>query len=285
MIVLKILLFIILAVFGIIILALLMPVSVRFSFLGGKIAYKVKYSLLNVIDSDGGGLVGRLMNKEDSPKPSKNKKTSPKSDKQAVPTDSAETPEKASEPEASQKSDTAEKPAAETIAQETAEKPAEGEGQSAENAESASASETKKKKTLGEKVEFIMGIWQSAKRPLRKILKGFHFSDIYIDFLVADEDAYKCAINYGRICTAVYNGLSVMSRLFTTKLKTIDVECGFAQEKSRWDVSVKVWFIPMTAVIAGIWFLITYIFRIYLPEKIKNRKSAKMQKTQPQGGM
>lgn len=283
MIVLKILLFIILAVFGIIILALLMPVSVRFSFLGGRIAYKVKYSLLNVIDSDGGGLVGRLMNKEDSPKSEKNKKNPQKSDKQPEPSVSAEAAEKATEPEASQKSDTAENPAAETVAQEAVEKPAEGEGQAAENAESVSAPE--KKKTLGEKVEFIMGIWQSAKRPLRKILKGFHFSDIYIDFLVADEDAYKCAINYGRICTVVYNGLSVMSRLFTTKLKTIDVECGFAQEKSRWDVSVKVWFIPMTAVIAGIWFLITYIFRIYLPEKIKNRKSARMQKTQPQGGM
>lgn len=284
MILLKILLFIILAVFGIIILALLMPVSVNFSFIGEKVRYKVKYSLLNIIDSDGGGLVGKLINKEEKPESDKKKKSKKKDKKPPEQSTSDKVSEETLQHENSEQVN-AEEVTAEMAAQETSEKATGGEEHTAKNTESESAPEKKKKKTLGEMVELVMGIWQSAKRPLRKILKGFHFSDIYIDFVVADEDAYKCAINYGRICTVVYNGLSVMSRLFTAKLKTIDVECGFAQEKSRWDVSVKVWFIPMTAVIAGIWFLITYIFRIYLPDKIKSKKAAKKQKTQPQGGM
>lgn len=279
MIVLKILLFIILAVLGIIILALLMPVSVKFSFIGGKVAYKAKYSFINVIDSDGGGLVGKLMKKEKKPESGKKKKNKNEADKAAEQSLSDKPVEEKGQPE------TSEQISAEEVNQETTAEAVKEESTSAEKTEGEAATEKKKKKSLGEIVELITGIWQSAKRPLRKIFKGFHFSDIYIDFLVADEDAYKCAINYGRICAVVYNGLSVMGRLFTTKLKTIDVECGFAQEKSRWDVSVKVWFIPMTAVIAGIWFLITYIFRIYLPNKIKNKKSAKKQKVQPQGGM
>lgn len=284
MILLKILLFIILAVFGIIILALLMPVSVKFSFIGEKVEYKVKYSLLNVIDSEGGGLVGKILNREEKPESEKKKNSNKKNKKSPEKSASDRASEETVQPEVP-KQISAEEVTSETAAQDSSMKATNGEESTVENAESESAPEKKKKKTLGEMVGLVMGIWQSAKRPLRKILKGFHFSDIYIDFLIADEDAYKCAINYGRICTVVYNGLSVMSRLFTVKLKTIDVECGFAQEKSRWDASVKVWFIPMTAVIAGIWFLITYIFRIYLPNKIKNKKSANKQKTQPQGGM
>lgn len=281
MIVLKILLFIILAVLGIIILVLCMPVSVKFSFIDGKIVYKAKFFLLNVIDSDGGGIVGKLMKKAKKPRPSKNKKNS--SDTNTNSDNMKESVQTSEEHDGTlnyeEKSD-AKIESTNTFS--------ENEDEIIETDDSEKNKETslkKEKKSLGDIFELISGIWQSAKRPVRKIFKGFHFSDIYIYFIVADEDAYKCAINYGRICTAVYNGLSVMGRIFTTKIKTVDIECGFAQEKSKWDVSLNLWFVPMTAVIAGVWFLITYIFRVFLPKKIKKRKSAKKQKTQPQGGM
>ena len=98
---------------------------------------------------------------------------------------------------------------------------------------------------------------------------------MYIDFIIADEDAYKCALSYGKMCAAVYNGLAQLSEIFTVRLKTVDVNAGFALDESRWDAGVKLKFRPATVVIAGIWFLVTYIFRVFIPERLRRRKARK----------
>ncbi len=98
---------------------------------------------------------------------------------------------------------------------------------------------------------------------------------MYIDFIAANEDAYDCALKYGRICAVTYNGLAVLGRIFDLRIKTVDINPGFSLNKSRWDVSVSVSFRLGTLVISGIWFLMTYIFRILLPKKLKERKLKK----------
>ncbi|MBR6791855.1 MAG: hypothetical protein IKM49_01865 [Ruminococcus sp.] len=274
MIVLKIILFILLAVLGIILLLLILPVGADISFIGEKLSYKVKYAGINLLDSEGGGAISALMKEKSPEKEKKQKSGKSKSASEDNASDEAEAQVGNTAQETGEQSDAQ----VENTAQET-----EGQAKS-----EAPTEEKKPKKTLGEKVGFVIDIWNSAKRPLRKILKGFHFSKFYIDFLVADEDAYKCALNYGRVCTAVYNVLSVFSRLFTLKFRTVDITAGFACKKSRWDISFSLRFRPITAVISGIWFLITYIFRVYLPdlrEKRKQKKAMMKQKTQPQGGM
>ena len=60
MIILKILLFILLAVLGLILLVLIMPVGGEVSFIGGKLKFKVNLWLINVMDSEGGGILGWL---------------------------------------------------------------------------------------------------------------------------------------------------------------------------------------------------------------------------------
>ena len=101
-----------------------------------------------------------------------------------------------------------------------------------------------------------------------------------MDFLIANEDAYKCALNYGRISGAVYYVLGWFGVLFNMKYKTVDINPGFDMKESRWDVSFKLSFNIMNVVIAGLWFLITYIFRILIPSKRmkKKMKKAAMQK-------
>lgn len=61
MIVLKILLWIILALLGIILLILVLPVSVQGSFIGGKVGYSVKFAFIPVFDSKGKGIVNKLL--------------------------------------------------------------------------------------------------------------------------------------------------------------------------------------------------------------------------------
>lgn len=275
MIILKIILFILLAVLGIILLVLFLPVSAEVSFIGEKVSYRVRYAFVNLLDSEGKGVLGFLAKdgKENKPPDKSGEKSGSTAQTDTFPEQKKDKKrdknekKSAKRPEAEKKSETKESVSGKS------------------SGEPQKKTETKSAETLGGKVRFLMDIWGSARRPLRKILRGFHINDVYIDFLVADEDAYNCAIKYGRICTALYNALAKFEGLFTVRYKTVDVECGFGKDKCRWDAGCKVHFLPITAVISGIWFLITYIFRIYIPDKRKNKKSAEKRNVQPQGGM
>ena len=108
-----------------------------------------------------------------------------------------------------------------------------------------------------------------------KIFKGFKLKDLYIDFEIADEDACDCALKYGKYSALIYNGIAFFSELFTVRLKTIDVRPAFGVSKGRWDAAGKLYFRLGTMVIAGAWFLITYLFRTFLPEKLRKRKMKK----------
>ena len=81
MIVLKILLWILLAVIGLIIVVCILPVGGEVSYIDGKVSYKVKLWLLNIMDSDGGGVLGWLKKRKKNAKPKKPKKSKPKKTK------------------------------------------------------------------------------------------------------------------------------------------------------------------------------------------------------------
>ena len=283
MIVLKILLWIILAVIGLVVLLLVLPVKAEVSYIDEKLRYKAKYSLIPVIDSEGGGLLGWL-------KKRRKKKAPPEDDDSGwdelpeldddfddlpdIPDESAGEPAAVSAPESAEAEQvTAEEVPAGDTGQVTAEETAPEEEVPEESGKKKKKQKAPKEpKTLGEKLEMVLDIWRAADRPVLKIFKGIRLTDLYVDFIIADEDAYKCALNYGRISGAFYNLLGWLSVLFTVKLKTIDVNAGFALDKSRWDAAVKVSFRLGTVVIAGLWLLITYIFRYYIPGKLRDRK-------------
>lgn len=280
MIILKILLWIILAILGIILLVMILPISANVSFIGGKVAYGVKFSGLPVFNSKGKGIVNGILNKkkkpqatEGQPEAEQSTDTTDNSENEAVetvkPVENSATTESL-KPEAEQ-------PAEATETVEAVEVTADSEvTETAETPENTSDTETKpknQKKPKKEKekqsmIELILGIWEAADRPLLRIFKGIKLSELYIDFIIANEDAYKCAMNYGRISGAVYNLIAWLSVLFNVKLKTVDVLPAFAQKKSQFDISLKVSFSLITIVIAGFQFLLIYIFRVFIPSKI-----------------
>ncbi|MDE5556824.1 MAG: hypothetical protein K2J32_03895, partial [Ruminococcus sp.] len=98
---------------------------------------------------------------------------------------------------------------------------------------------------------------------------------VYIDFIVANEDAYKCAVNYGIVSSAVYNLLAWFGELFTVSYKTVDIRSGFSLKKSQWDASCKVDFRLYTLVVSILWFLLAYLFKISIPKKQGRKKSGK----------
>lgn len=310
MIILKILLFILLAVLGVILLVLIMPVGGEVSFIGGKLKFKVKLWIINVMDSEGGGILGWLKKRKSKKKPSKKKKPKPQKKKKSKKKKKSDTPPDivfdtpAAEEISVQTEDTAVQQSTVSTAPASSEESS-GSGQAQtgfytsgdeadepeveaspdEETEETDGKKKKKKekekKSLDELVDMLVDIWGSAKNPLCLIFKAFKFSDLYIDFVIANEDAYKCALNYGRLSAVTYRGIAQMSRIFTVKLKTVDIQPAFGVKKGRYDAAVKLHFRAGTFVIAGLWFLITFIFRVFIPgkiRKIKAKKSAAAQK-------
>ena len=312
MIILKILLFILLAVLGVILLVLIMPVGGEVSFIGGKLKFKVKLWIINVMDSEGGGILGWLKKRKSKKKPSKKKKPKPQKKKKSKKKKKSDTPPDivfdtpAAEETSVQTADTAVQQSTVSAAPASSEESS-GSGQAQtgfytsgdeadepeveaspdEETEETDGKKKKKKKkekekkSLDELVDILFDIWGSAKNPLCLIFKAFKFSDLYIDFVIANEDAYKCALNYGRLSAVTYRGIAQMSRIFTVKLKTVDIQPAFGMKKGRYDAALKLHFRAGTFVIAGLWFLITFIFRVFIPgkiRKIKAKKSAAAQK-------
>lgn len=303
MIVLKILLYILLVVAAIILFVLVIPLGGEYSYIDGKFKYKIKVWFLNFMDSEGGGLFRwwkkRKANKKD--KPEKTKKTKPVKSKKSKKKKQREQYEWEKELEDIPVND----PEADTIAAEnTAETVSESAGDATkkidtiENSEEIVKADTSSEKkssddeygdiydeeddededdgsSISDKLEKLVVLWESADRPALKILNGIRIYDLYIDFVIADEDAYKCALNYGKYSAAIFNGLAVFSEIFTIRFKTVDVRPQFGASKGRWDTSGKIAFRLGTLVIAGAWFLITYLFRTFLPEKIRKRKMKK----------
>ncbi len=300
MIILKILLFILLAVIGIILLILIAPVGAEISFIDGKFRFSVKASFLTVMNSDGGGVLGWLKKRRKKPKkvkPVKEKKAKKSKKKKSVVNDDDfledfdfDEPDDIDFEIDDSSDDDSDSDILMTDSgdDEIAWSDEENDGKKKKKSWKKKKSEDeyedepkeKKKRTVSDWIELLIGIWESAQRPLLKIFKGFHFHDLYIDFIIANEDAYKCALNYGKISGSVYNILGFMSTLFTVRLKTVDINPKFGESKGRWDFSCRIFFRAGTMVIAGLWFLITYLFRTFIPNKIKNRKSKKIQ---PQG--
>lgn len=282
MIILKIILWIILALLGIVLLVLIMPASASASYIGGKVEYSVKFAFLPVFNSKGKGIVNKLL--EWKKKKADSKEDDEAKDKPSLEEDFAETEETAVETVAEETPEAVEEETetAEETAEEAEETPetVEAEEVAAEPEQPLKPEKTEplEKPSNGgkpSKIDFIIGLWEAADRPILKIFKGIKISELYIDFFIANEDAYKCALNYGRISGAIYNILAWMSVLFNVKLKTIDINPLFGQKKSQWDVSLKISLCLMSIVIAGLQFLLIYLFRVLIPTKIQLKRNAR----------
>ncbi|SHM34816.1 hypothetical protein [Ruminococcus flavefaciens] len=310
MIVLKILLYILLAVLGIILIVLITPAGGEFSYIDGKFTYKVKLWIFDIMNSEGGGLLGwwkkRKAKKKDKPKkpkkpkPVKAKKPKKKKEREKYEWEKelenipVNDPEAESIAEGLVSSETVSESTVSDVA-DVSESVSEAAGKDEKKKKKKpkhkkdddldddifgdddedDKAEDEEKKSLSDKIEKLISIWESAQRPMLKIFKGFKLRDLYIDFEIADEDACDCALKYGKFSALIYNGIAFFSQLFTVRLKTVDVRPAFGVSKGRWDAAGKLYFRLGTAVIAGAWFLITYIFRTVLPEKLRKRKMKK----------
>lgn len=287
MIILKILLYVLLAVLGLIsavlLLALWLPATAEVSFIDGKFRYKLNFSFVKLLDSDGKGLLKRRKKKKKS-EPEDFSSDDFKDDNLSedfqedgytdnIDVDDIDTgvPENNVTDYTNADTELYDEHDEDSVRSEKIRRIKEKKSDKSEK-ELPDEDETESQNTIGDKIDFLIDIWDIGGRPLLRAFRGFHFKNVYIDFIVAGEDAYKCALNYGKVCNVVYNGLAWLGEIFTVSYRTVDVQCGFSLKKSQWDTSCKVSFRLYNLVIAGIWFLMTYIFKIFIPKKLKRKK-------------
>lgn len=290
MIVLKILLWIFLVILGLIVLVCAVPADVDFSYIDGKMKYKIKLWFFDLMDSSKEGFLDKRKRK-------KKLKAQKKKEQETAPADSVEeysppedigSAEDFDDIEVPEDVQENESPAAETVDEPIDDEPVRdkkkkkekkkkkkdktAEDELPDDWDDGEDDDGEEKKSIGQKLEKLGDIWLAAKNPANMIFKGFKFRNFYIDFIIANEDAYKCALSYGRYSTLIYCGLAQFSRLFTIRFKTVDIQPGFGLDKGRWDTSFSVRFRLGTAVIAGIWFIAVYLFRVMIPGKLKKRR-------------
>ena len=219
-----------LIVIGIIVLIFAIILNIRIraevKFYGGELDLKVKYFLFTVFPF-----------KKKEKKAKKDKKT--KSKKTPVTEETAEKVPEAEEKAAENEENSSEKTAANVEETDT---------ESKENSKPK-----KEKKSFSERfgsvsdiIEKVKVIWNCSAKGLKKLFLHIYIDGLVIDFRIAGEDAYKTALNYGRISAGVYNAIGVISSLFRAKIRSVDIVCDFDGKKSVFDCEAKISIKPAT---------------------------------------
>ena len=186
-------------------------IRVELKYLGGVLDFKVKYLCFTVFPL-----------KKKKPKHRKKRKTSPEEN---APTETIELSADAKEAVSE----------AEDFIEQTADEAADP------------AVSEKDKKKLSEtfnmikvRIEQFKLLWETVKKFFTKFFKRIKITNLMIDFVISGEDACEAAVNYGKVSTAVYNGIALLKLLFRVSVKTVDIGCEFESGKSSYDCTANV---------------------------------------------
>lgn len=109
-----------------------------------------------------------------------------------------------------------------------------------------------KPKSFSEAVYLVKAVFASLGKPTRIFCKGCAIRDIEIDFVVANEDAAKCAILYGTVNMMLYNTLAWLSRAFRVRKRRISVGCRYHSPDAKYDLSFTVSLCPLLSLAAAV---------------------------------
>lgn len=97
------------------------------------------------------------------------------------------------------------------------------------------------------------------KKVVKKLLKAIKIRQLEVYITVADEDAYECAMKYGKINAAVYNVLALIKNYLTVSIKHIEVNSKFNSNESEYRFAGKIKVRPSTVIAIAFFILINYI--------------------------
>lgn len=157
-----------------------------------------------------------------------------------------------------------------------------------DTAKAADSKKEKKKKKFNLDIEMIMDYVESAWPPIKKLFKKIRWYDVYVDWVVASDDAAKTALQYGGICSFMYPFFKWLTTYFTAHVKEVNIEPDFSKEKQ----DIFIYFVlklRLSTALACIIWLAWRVLKTYLrynqssaPAK-KSKKKVKKQKSVKKG--
>jgi len=209
-----------------IVLALIiyLPISVEVKYIDGDFSYKVKYAFITFY-----------------PRKSKKSKKAKKSKKFNFSKFKKKNKKKNSsnsKPKEKHSNNMESKETSTNIHEKSSETSEEQESTLQEKSEEPSSDE-KDVKAL-DTLSMALDIFKLLKDKFDKFIKSIRITDLYINFQVADQDAYDCALKYGKVNIILGNILGYLSWNFKVKKKSISVQPKYNSNDSVYDVSFKV---------------------------------------------
>ena len=134
----------------------------------------------------------------------------------------------------------------------------------------------RKKSVIKEYIGNLSAVVDFIRSSLNDVLgltRKIRVSRVCVDCLVADEDAYSCALNYGVLSAGVYNILAFISSYFTTDIDHVNIDLKYNEDSksSVYGFSTRLKLKPGSVIIAGIGILISFIKLQIFKEKDKEK--------------
>ncbi len=146
-----------------------------------------------------------------------------------------------------------------------------------ENLSSDDIEEQKNKNKIFEKLDDLKDKWEEikpyiplGKKAVKKLIKAIRIFDLKIDIDVANEDAYECAMSYGKMNGAVYGALGVITSFLTVSIKNVNISAKYNSSDSEYECSGKIKTRPSTIIALAVFILIKYIYTKFKLEKRNN---------------
>ena len=108
------------------------------------------------------------------------------------------------------------------------------------------------------------------KKSVKKLIKSIRITDLTINIAVADEDAYECALLYGKMNGIVYGLLGIITRFLTVSIKKVNISAKYNSPESEYSFSGNIKTRPSTIIALAVFILFKYIYTKLKLQKQKN---------------
>ena len=116
----------------------------------------------------------------------------------------------------------------------------------------------KEKKSLSEILGLVTALLKAVRKTLHPLFKAIHLT-VDAALVVATDDAYKTAMQYGEICAALSQLTPLLYKIFSVHACSIRADADFASDKMRAKGHVRVTTSLGGLLGAGLVFLITFL--------------------------
>lgn len=122
-----------------------------------------------------------------------------------------------------------------------------------------------------EKAKLVIEMIKSSRKAFRHFIKGIQITDIRLDFVAANEDAYEAALLYGKLNMLVFNMIAFIRTFFTISIEKINITCCYNSAESRYDGKCRLQITPGTLLIVFIRIIYHYLVNTYKQKKLRER--------------